>query len=67
MTPILKVTAFIAKTDLLTLHAGSLDGQQFGYEWAKFLTGYQHSGADWQLGQLGMNDDGNFQVTATNP
>ncbi len=52
--------------DTLTLHAGSLDDQSVNYEWTG-PTGFKHNQPDWQLGQLGLNDDGVFQVMATNP
>jgi gliding motility-associated-like protein len=52
--------------DTLTLYSGSFDGQILNYEWTG-PTGFKHNRQDWQLGQLGLNDDGEFQVIATNP
>jgi len=52
--------------DTLTLQAGSLDDQQLLFEWTG-PSGFKHNGSDWQLGRLGMNDGGEYQVIATNP
>jgi gliding motility-associated-like protein len=52
--------------DTLTLHAGSLDGQILDYEWTG-PTGFTYHNPDWQLGQLGMNDNGDFRLMAVNP
>ncbi|MDY0104527.1 MAG: gliding motility-associated C-terminal domain-containing protein, partial [Lentimicrobium sp.] len=51
--------------DLLTLQAGSLDGENPTYTWTG-PTGYTHHDATWQLGALGMNDNGQFTVRAIN-
>ncbi|MHC1775255.1 MAG: gliding motility-associated C-terminal domain-containing protein [Lentimicrobium sp.] len=52
--------------DTLTLHAGSLDDQYINFEWTG-PTGFKHNQPDWQLGQLGMIDNGDFRLLATNP
>ncbi|MBK9356594.1 MAG: gliding motility-associated C-terminal domain-containing protein [Bacteroidales bacterium] len=52
--------------DTLTLHAGSLDNQQLAFEWTG-PSGFKYNGSDWQLGRLGMNDGGQYQLIATNP
>ncbi|MBL7905728.1 MAG: gliding motility-associated C-terminal domain-containing protein, partial [Bacteroidales bacterium] len=52
--------------DMLTLRAGSLDDQQISFEWTG-PSGFTHPEADWQLGQLGINDNGQFRLIATNP
>jgi gliding motility-associated-like protein len=52
--------------DNLTLHAGSLDGQILSYEWTS-PSGFRFNQPEWQLGQLGINDDGDFVLVATNP
>lgn len=51
--------------DTLTLHSGSLDAQVLDYEWTS-PTGFKHRQADWQLGQLGINDNGEFRLSVTN-
>jgi gliding motility-associated-like protein len=52
--------------DMLTLHSGSFDDQNLTYQWTG-PTGFKHNQQDWQLGMLGLNDNGIFQVVATNP
>ncbi|MFH1120841.1 MAG: gliding motility-associated C-terminal domain-containing protein [Bacteroidota bacterium] len=52
--------------DTLTLHAASLDDQQLLFEWTG-PSGFKYNGPDWQLGMLGMNDGGDYQLVATNP
>ncbi len=51
--------------DQLTLQAGPLNGEEATYTWTG-PTGYIHHGEEWQLGALGMNDNGQFTVRAVN-
>ncbi|MBW6489676.1 MAG: gliding motility-associated C-terminal domain-containing protein [Lentimicrobium sp.] len=51
--------------DSLTLISGSLDGDELNYLWTG-PTGHEHNAAEWQLGTLGMNDNGHYSIVATN-
>ncbi|PKO96004.1 MAG: hypothetical protein CVU14_11250, partial [Bacteroidetes bacterium HGW-Bacteroidetes-9] len=52
--------------DTLTLHAGTLDGQNLNFEWTG-PTGTKHNNPEWQLSPLGVNDNGAYSLIATNP
>jgi gliding motility-associated-like protein len=53
------------ENDTLTLQAGPLNGEEATYTWTG-PTGYTHHDSTWQLGALGMNDNGQFTVRAVN-
>ncbi|PKP36475.1 MAG: hypothetical protein CVT97_08910, partial [Bacteroidetes bacterium HGW-Bacteroidetes-14] len=52
--------------DSLTLQVGTSSAEQLSWVWTG-PTGHQHFDPEWQLGSLGMNDNGQFTVVATNP
>ncbi len=48
----------------ITLGAGSLNAENLSYKWTS-PDGQTHAGAEWELGKIGPDASGEYQVTAT--